>query len=87
MDIEFNSYTVFHARVSGYKALLFKRHGDKAKDTVAVQHPRAIISRKDGTFTVQATNRANTRVLDLANGHLFGVDGDGKVTLLTVVSD
>lgn len=81
LDLAAASFTVQHINLSAFSSVTFTYAGLKPgrKETVTVQEPVSLISRKDGRWTVRARNRANTRTINLRCGTFRLVTYKGEV--------
>lgn len=80
--IFFRSFTVEHVSLTHFSSVSFIPDGLKRlsrKNTVTVGNPRALFARKDGNFTIQGLNKADTRTVALRNGTLRTVSLEGVV--------
>jgi hypothetical protein len=75
----FSAFTVQYVNLSAFASIVVKpRHtvGNR-RNTVSVQNPSLLVSRKDGQFTIKAGNKANTRTVSLRGASVYLTTRDG----------
>lgn len=78
-SLTFSAFTVQYLNLSAFASIVVKPRFVKGtrRNTVSVQNPAMLISRRDGDFTIKAGNKANTRTVSLRGVAVYLTDRNG----------